>query len=84
MTALSPLVTGWTGDIRGLKWHTIKHDWVRPSGFMEMFYCYIMSPLPVTASGAHDLPDISYLMDDLSFHDMENTKLIQLKNNQTI
>ncbi len=26
---------------------------------MEMFYCYIMSPLPVTARGARDMSDVS-------------------------
>lgn len=48
-------MTGWTG----LQQHIIKRDLIMPTGFMEMFYCYIMSPLPVTACGAHDLPDVS-------------------------
>lgn len=34
-SAVSPFVTGMTGDIRGLKQHVIKRDWI--IGFMKCF-----------------------------------------------
>lgn len=49
------LTTGLTGDSRDLKQHTIKDEWNIPTGFMDMSYCYIMSPLPVTACGTPDV-----------------------------
>lgn len=53
MSVVSPLTACLTGE----RFKAIKRD--RITGFMDMFYCRIMSPLPVKACSARDLPGVA-------------------------